>query len=1331
MPACWAGFCRPRGKSVISQPTDTAPAGTGIPLMARLSHEIPKPKDWQAFQRNCVVLFRAELRDPNAMEYGRNGQGQGGIDVLGTRDGRSDHYVGVQCRHVVKPLTYGKMLADCRAALKLNAALKEIIFATTAPDDRKATDAALNVQQVLAAEGHELVVAVYGWAAMQTLIATHETAYLAFCPFVVASYARVPLAAPAPDALLAAQFTAQIVEGLRRAGAVLSSPEVGSEDSAAEDPGLHARIDVYRDLLRVEGEPLIARKGLIALLESGVLEGKPWARFRIETNLAAVAFDLGQEQAAASHLGAAYAARPDDPVALANLGLVRTVQGRFDEAMALARRSMASSKPGNHAVSVLLQAAARSDWKGEPEELIPPELAGTPHADLGLAEFLRRRDVAGWEERSIEIARRHPGVSEFRAMGATAVLSLALRSGSVVPGGPGPVTTEELTTAADDLKALAEHHLEIGYADEHDQVAHLNNACVLLRLRARNPEIVDLLRRAAAITERVPQLRLQLALALSTLGRRAEALAALAGDADPESRLFAAELAAADDPGAALDDVLEIDGGSLDARLAALRWRVMAELALVAGRPEALQLAVEGMRTADPADPMATVLEIRGMRKAGLEEADVRARLLGLATGLPPDADTMTRYFLASELSALDLPEEASSILEGHVDLSRASPAATLYLRCLAGARRDEAFRDALAAAAAEVREDPEILWTAAAHAWNVGDLDAAFAATASLLGRVPDQAQARLLKVEILARSNRSAELMAELDRRIEDLAFGRLHDRFRVASLLGHFGHADRAAAFAYRLFLGHRDEPQAWMTLSTLVLADGLGGETPPGWHAEVAGPDIAVDISFADGRKLFFVIEPDAGLRGLDPESWEQEHPLARLVAGLAVGAGFVGADGREGTITALRHKYVARLHYVLEHYEARFPDLFGFRSISVAPKEPGGLDEFMAQLKARRDWFDQETEEYRNGPWPLAVFAERLGLDTIEAAGGLAARGIQLKVALGNQPERQAAMLDIRENARKGCVLDLLAFWTAWQLGALDAVSAACGPIHVCRSVVDQLRSRSLRLAASERDGQKSASYEGGKISLQEVPPATVAEWRDGTDRAVAWIEANAAVTSVVAADHLPAAFREHLRAGRGDTLDGIAAARQEGLLLVTDDLPTRELARSLGGVRSCWLHHVFGTVLAGRRIGAEQYVRWSAHMVEAGHNYIGVSGTVLALALRLDARAGPAPGRLFRTLVRMIGGSNAEPSSHVATALECLARLWSGDGTGVDRKAATSLLLRRLLNGRHGDYGAILRSVILAVRPLPNLLEFTIDWARGNFIPDKAIWGEKRRPAGE
>jgi hypothetical protein len=48
------------------------------------------------------------------------------------------------------------------------------------------------------------------------------------------------------------------------------------------------------------------------------------------------------------------------------------------------------------------------------------------------------------------------------------VLSLALEVGAIVPGGRSPVTLEDLNRAADDMKALAEHCLDVGFADHHD-----------------------------------------------------------------------------------------------------------------------------------------------------------------------------------------------------------------------------------------------------------------------------------------------------------------------------------------------------------------------------------------------------------------------------------------------------------------------------------------------------------------------------------------------------------------------------------------------------------------------------------------------------------------------------------------------------------------------------------------------------------------------------------------------------------------------------------------------------------------------------------------------
>ena len=62
------------------------------------SISIPKPLNWQDFERNCRVLFECILDDPNTQLNGRTGQPQNGVDIWGSRGGQGSVWVGVQCK---------------------------------------------------------------------------------------------------------------------------------------------------------------------------------------------------------------------------------------------------------------------------------------------------------------------------------------------------------------------------------------------------------------------------------------------------------------------------------------------------------------------------------------------------------------------------------------------------------------------------------------------------------------------------------------------------------------------------------------------------------------------------------------------------------------------------------------------------------------------------------------------------------------------------------------------------------------------------------------------------------------------------------------------------------------------------------------------------------------------------------------------------------------------------------------------------------------------------------------------------------------------------------
>lgn len=1300
-------------------------SSNSLPIATRMASEIPKPKDWQDFQRKCVVLYKCELRDPHTRGFGRNGQSQDGVDILGRRDGDVNSPVGIQCRRVDKPLRYKEILSDCTRALALTEKPKEIIFATTAPDDKQAEIHAKQVERELRAKGHDITVVLYGWGELQNIICMHDEAYNLFAPVQTSGPPSVPtVVSLSPDyessllskftALVAAQCSAELREAAGGFGKPLVADEAGGGTATAEDPALHGRIDAYRDMFQSDKQPQLAEKSLLGLLNSPDIEKKPWALYRIRTNLASIALYLGRADDAVLGYEQAHLLQPNDPGANANLALARLFQGRFDEAFSISKGALESTPRSDAAICYLLQAAARCAWGGDPVSLIPPDLVGTLHADLGLAEFYLRRDCIGWERSCLDAAKRHPDAAEFKPIVAVAVLSLVINSDFAIAGGPSPVSSDELRVAADGMLEYTRHIILIGFVDEYNFLAHVNNACVLLRLCGRHKDIEELLILAGERASQSANLRRHLALALAIQGRRREAMTILENDEDPESRLLFADLTAPENAAKALQHVLSIPLDGLTERLTLLRWLSVAELSVRSGRIENLSEALIALRILQPNDIAADIFEIRGQLIQGLSHEEFQDRLRALANHVREDAPLSSLRLLADELRAADLPEEASRLLDNKIDLSRFSPALILYLQSLAEARRDDALQAALDSVEGSVKDEPDILKIMAVHSWMAGDLDKALVAANRLAQRSPDAASGRLLKIDILLRKNELALARAELDQPLEGLIFERRSERLRLIKLLGVFGYVDRAAKAAYRAYLENQNDPQAWMTFASVILGRGQDNRHLL-WAADTIGPDIAVDILYENGATQFFILEPDGDLRRLDPQAWEPDHALAKSIVGLFKGSTFINANGRTGTIADVRHKYVARLHFIMQNYEVRFPGMAGFQSIKISPDLPNGLDDLREKLKARHEWASQEIDRYKAGQMPLSMLAHCLGVDVVEAAAGLVASGVSIKVSLGNDQERRDAFTAINKNDSGGCVLDLYSFWLNWRLKALEEVVAVCGKVYVAQSTIDGLRAMRERAAVFARDGHKSASYENGSIAFQTCPADVVQDELNRIDAAIDWLEQEAVISPVVASDDLPAELRRCLRLGLTTMFDSIIIAIQTKHLLLADDLWLRNLARGLGVRCSSWSQPVFLVAEQKRIIKAARYVEIITSLIAEGHTYIGVNGRDLSFAAAHDFDTNAQP-RMFDEITRMIGGQDADQYSHMRVVAEFIQQVSSHLMLDSRWSIAASHVLRQLLRSRHEDYRELLAAVARQCRSDDEALRFLDYWARGHFI---------------
>jgi len=97
-------------------------------------YNVPPLKSWKKFQNMTCDIFREIWQDPHAQEFGREGQKQDGIDIIGFRRGGGREAVQTTIK---SPLTESKIKKDYVASQGLGIDLECFIIASTSRRDVK------------------------------------------------------------------------------------------------------------------------------------------------------------------------------------------------------------------------------------------------------------------------------------------------------------------------------------------------------------------------------------------------------------------------------------------------------------------------------------------------------------------------------------------------------------------------------------------------------------------------------------------------------------------------------------------------------------------------------------------------------------------------------------------------------------------------------------------------------------------------------------------------------------------------------------------------------------------------------------------------------------------------------------------------------------------------------------------------------------------------------------------------------------------------------------------------------------------------------------------
>lgn len=1287
--------------------------------------EIPRPLNWQDFQRSSVILFRCILRDEQLQEFGRDGQTQHGIDLLGLRDGDTSRPVGIQCRRK-KTLTAQEMREDAEQARAIKPALTELIFATTAERDKAVQLDAAALTQELINSGWNCRVTVMAWQDLQQEIALHPPALRVFWPSGPAMQQPViDVVKEGNESVLA--FLREMKEGLGQSRQIISEeyPSDLAPEAKNEPVGLHTRISTLRELIG-KGRTRTALEGFEKLLAQEP-PLPPYARYRVVANIGAVHFNAGRIDLALKFFGEALVLRPNDHKAQTSLAYAEVVNGDVEGGRKRVRAVLEKHPGYAPAASLLIQSYAQDASITDPLTLVPEASHNAVEVKVARIMFLRAHNDRQWKALAQNGAAEHPDNRHLERLAAEAELEPALSDIEIVLGKPAP---EELHDAvrksAETLEHLWKQEMDAEDPHPHEAYPLANNAAAALRFIGDAKRAARILDETIEKIGRDPDLVRCRALLHLAADEDQSAAALLETIDDPEGLLFAAQLAVAKDPEGASARLDKLDVSRLPKGMRCIVPEVRGEIALVLMDQPGLEAALKALEAAGA--PFATIAVLRaraqekGLIKIEVEEAceednvEANPAIEAIIRDLPAHEAAMSyadRVQLAQFLERHNADETASNLLDGRVSVDRDSVALRTYLSASIGAHLFARAKKVFEALPPHLLKLPAYQRMAATYHWNTGDAKVAEPFIRQLREASPERLELLLWHIDALIRLNAEDKVRQMLTAEVEAKADGLLSAKRRLVAALMTYGQRDRARAYAYRLLALNRDEPAAWMAFMSTMLS-GENFDRDPILSTTIA-PEHTIELRLASNEVRRYVIESDPEVRRVSHEAIAPDHEIAQLVQNLKPGDQFDWpGNGSKATVVSAKHKYLDAFHVALSRFNERFPAAKGFKQVNIGNPENFDLSAIEEMLKARSDHIATQSALYAEGRISLSMLAYLTGLDPIDCMLGLAELGKVYRVSIGSREERRIASAAISANQAKGCILDAATYHCIRRLNLEGIVRSVCGPIGISQATADIYHARVATLDAFGGKKAGSMTMRNGRIAIVEDMPEHQAATRALVESDQNWLTENAETFPAVPIADPPPIIRRLSSVEGARFFDDIYAASGSSRLLLCEDLFTRQIAAQFG-VMAVWLQPVLMRARGRGLMSPTDYARAITDLIEFGQQSIAIDAATLLAARMLDMENDEmGAGKRFRMAARALGGAQCDPASHCSVAAEFIERVWSMVSFDLQDHLAISHVLLAVLRQRTSDYPEMLARINALLRP--DARRYLREWARGHYL---------------
>ena len=1247
-------------------------------MSALTATQIPKPRDEQAFEDGMEVLWRLILNDPTAQRYGRRGQRQHGVDIVGCRDRVPNNVIGIQCRLKGEggKLEEEEIRNEVEKALGFRPHLSEYVIVTTAPDDAQFQTLALELSQSASRDREEnlgvkkdLKVSIFGWGTLEREILRYPEAVNAFDPSHTPWGNRI-------EQIVGRRYDSldtKVDTILTRVTALQEiNPVV---DSTTIQTVLDRQISDIAEV--VHSDPATALDLLKKLQQRLDDDTSDRIRYRVAANVAVCQLELGEQETAAQGFVTAYDLAPDDPKAIANKAFGLLLQEDWPSLRAFAKDRLPLYPENATLAACYIHALIYDRAIEAPLAHVPTAVHGTAAvAEAHVRWVMHRGDHGAWWDAASAAYKAHPDIVGLKELYASSLLEQAINAGKT---SESQVPTHEKHTRIQEAIGI----YEALWAKIRDSSGKLGeeqtsipfNLMSAYRMLGQSEKAIEIGTVALACFPDNVSIKEHLAPALVEHGEMSRALDLISGlEVNSRTAVIRYHIALATEDWHALSALVEeyLETFPETERNPARAAKIVAYVELADAQDRRAILEEQKDNFTGDTRGLARLAECA--RHNGFDDLArdyVEAAHVALKGG---DNTFPSRVSLAIEAMAQKKPRIAADVLIGHVPLAQENIGLELLSQALVYDYpiRERAIRF-FSDLPIEIRSLPLFQQLEGILHINrgvprdaIGPFSAAFEQQPSIENLM------NLIRASVSVGNKEAAAALVERDD--VDTLPGPASARIEFCQALLDLGQSARALDLGYRTVVEGLEQATVVMRFLGLVLR--FCHNRPTDYFDGIVAPGVWVRLTQMQGDSY------EALLGEADDRPWgAKADPLNAFFAkavGRKVGDVFKHVNpvtdiAQTWTIAEVKPRWLQAFHHLSKTFNQSFPEAQGFATVPVNEND---VQPALDMVRRRGEGTRALADLYLVNNLPLAFVAGDRPGASVSLAEYLASIGEDVRVCNGTVEEQTEALALVDQHRRGGAVLDALTAWHAALLRVFPVLDERLGRLAIPASELHRLKVMLEHQEGMVGKETMRLAYQNDQFIRHIVTPEEHAEQLTLIKSLIGRIEEACENEPLVIPDNLSELGEALVGMPFRDAVAPAVMAGQNRLML-SEDMMMRQLAGRAYGTKGVWLQAVLLSAVQAGKMPLDAYVESLVHLASHRHGVVPISLPVLLAVFERDTGDELIQ---IQALCTYIGQKDAEPASHIALAAAFINRVWETASTD-DLKVmkATDLLFTALL----------------------------------------------------